>query len=321
MKILAISTALGMLCCCINNAMGKKDQENEPNQEKKTTITTNMFSTILIGQATILNAKNKITKEEKKNIYTTIKGKTGGINKKKLVDFIQVQIDLEKLKKEEKEKLYKGFERGPKEIVENYFKINEKAEKQEYAEKDFTDIFWEKSGEGEPIKMVVLEIKEYLQTIIKVEAIISVTFNNFINSIIEKKANIKDFNEKEVKEKIMKKITKDICGENDNKEQIAQNFQKKLLDISKQTITQHKDNQNTIYEAKIINTLKNNIEEVIILLKKRIFKDAQNPTQKDFMDFLNYLYVHEKHFAIYLKFNQVTKYIKKGKDGCPCPCC
>ena len=86
MKILAISMALCMLCCCANNAMKKPIEINE------------VLMTMLEGQNNINEAKKAFKKQEPR-IYSTIKdGKSNKIyqNQNKRHKSRQVKICYEK---------------------------------------------------------------------------------------------------------------------------------------------------------------------------------------------------------------------------------
>ena len=205
-KKLVLSVVLGMFCYCINNAMEKENDENE-------TIN-NILIEMLQRQTEINKAKEEI-KDYGKKIYAQI-NEDGKVTKGKVIEFIRNQytlIEEEKKKKENKE------EEGPQEekdiegdikILEQYFHLENKEDKYECTEDNFTEIFWEvvdiKKENIEGINEIELEkIIGYFQTIIEAEKITSKDFQGYYD--LKKKS-------KSQYEEILKEIMKDCyCKE------------------------------------------------------------------------------------------------------------
>ena len=307
MKKLVLSAVLGMLCYCTNNAMDP--QENE-NQEDDQIYIEEILGGMLLGQAKISYEKKKITEEEKKNIYATIKGEQGGINIKKLVDFIKFQIGIK--------------EKKDIEIIKNYFNIKKFKDDNDCFMEVFTDIFWDHNGkDGSVVKEKVDHISNYLREIIKQEKLWSkFSYDKFSYEFIENKynkliennkINPKNTKKVEVIEKITQGANK-ILG--DKQDQFVTNFKKQLSMNIKQTIEEYQKDESLYYEY-ICKFLQDNEEEIINILVKRIFKDEQNPTQKNFIDFLSYLY---KQGELLVNLKPKKNSINNKTEKC-CPCC
>ena len=168
MKILAISMALCMLCCCANNAMKKPIEINE------------VLMTMLEGQNNINEAKKAFKKQEPR-IYSTIKDEEEKVKKGELLNFIESQIKF--IKTKTKDTKVDRLKFAMKKI-EQYFHLEEKENDYECTKDNLTEIFWnnEQKGETQKIKVPIKVIQKYFIRIAINETKINNTFKKYYDA-------------------------------------------------------------------------------------------------------------------------------------------
>ena len=184
MKILAISMALGMLCCCANNAM-EENGEGKPKPTIEIIDINEVLMTMLEGQNNINEAKKAFKKQEPR-IYSTIKDEEEKVKKGELLNFIESQIKF--IKTKTKDTKVDRLKFAMKKI-EQYFHLEEKENDYECTKDNLTEIFWnnEQKGETQKIKGPIKVIQRYFIRIAINETKINNTFKKYYDA--KKKEN------------------------------------------------------------------------------------------------------------------------------------
>ena len=261
MKKLVLSAVLGMFCYCTNNAMKKQIEINY------------VLKTMLAGQVEINEAREKIKDYEKK-IYCQI-SEEGKVTKKKVLEFISERIAS---KEEAEDELKNDIE-----ILGQYYHLEDVKEEDECTKKNLTEIFWEKvetlqeKDKEEIDPDGVQKIKEYFQTIIKMEKAISKVFKDYYDAKKTEKGEVEN-----VEDVVIKEIMNDCCGEGK-----GDDIQTKFLDNLRNLCTKKSMNNSDSITGKIKRriTLSNSTGEYekafISFLKQKIGEDKKEEKKED----------------------------------------
>ena len=230
MKKLVLSVALGMFCCCTNNAM-EEDGKEEPQIKSIIDVLGNM----ILDQVKIIDAKEAI-KEKEKKIYATIKDKSGKVTKENLLKFIKKQFEVV-----DEDLFAKGID-----YLEQYFHLEKIKEKEECTKDNLTEIFWEAQEEDEVINEVDEDIQNYLIKIADSEGNIRVYFQEYYQVKKAEKTQKGKGEAENVKYMVIEEIMKE-CYKGDENNDPNTKFLAELEEICK--IKEIKDKKNDILEA------------------------------------------------------------------------